>query len=421
MDGPVYRIVTSSWFGPATGTLIILNVILIGVETDYMARSWTTELPPVLIALDLAFCLFFCVEIALRSWVLGCSFFLHHDWYWNLFDVIMVALQVFEVSLLIILMLRPSWVVSYASRQWMMLRITRSIRLLRLFRFFKLLKTFTGLRMMIVSISDSMKSLMWSILLIVFVIFAAGVYLTQLVTNEKIARREEPEDYREIQMYFGSLSVSMLSLYEVMSEGIHWHEVMSPLSHHCSPWLALFFSLYMAFVLFAMLNVITGVFVESAMEVAKEDRRQNLMREMLQLLSTNKEIVMSDTIRREEFLMLVNTPQMERFLQAVDLDIDEAIDVFTILDVQHEGEIRTRDFVNGCMRMYGTAKAIDLAAFTHEWKATQEECFDQMLKLDQGIRAIYERLVVTPAAQGKTGPEGGWKEKQANTLRLDEA
>merc|ERR1712012_1292040 len=68
------------------------------------------------------------------------------------------------------------------------------------------------------------------------------------------------------------LAKTMLSLFQAVSGGLDWDVVVTPLMMHISVWLAPLFSLYMAFTLLAMMNVVTAVFVESVLESTKKDK-----------------------------------------------------------------------------------------------------------------------------------------------------
>ena len=45
---------------------------------------------------------------------------------------------------------------------------------------------------------------------------------------------------------------------------------------------------------------------------------------------------------------------------------EDAYELFHMLDASHEGHIQADEFLNGCLRLDGPAKAIDLAAFMEE-------------------------------------------------------
>ena len=52
--------------------------------------------------------------------------------------------------------------------------------------------------------------------------------------------------------------------------GEDWYNVMRPL-FHISPWYGLLFSFFICFVIFGVLNVLTGVFVEHALQIRDRD------------------------------------------------------------------------------------------------------------------------------------------------------
>merc|ERR1712061_460144 len=77
-------------------------------------------------------------------------------------------------------------------------------------------------------------------------------------------------------MYYGSVDRAMLFLFASISEGIHWSDLMRPLTEYCSPWLAPLFVLYVTFAIFAMMNIVTGIFLESAIATANDDKRRTI-------------------------------------------------------------------------------------------------------------------------------------------------
>lgn len=222
------------------------------------------------------------------------------------------------------------------------------------------------------------------------------------------------EEAEELLRFFGTLDRTMLSLYQTISDGIHWHEVMEPLARHCSGWLAPIFALYIAFALFALMNVITGVFVESAMRTAEDDKRRVLINQMRQLFE-GADVDKSGSISWNEFEMQLDDPQMQTYLRAIDLHQEEARELFHLLDSDGSGEIDSTEFVNGCIRLHGSAKAIDFAAFVHEYRwlssrliehsAFVDEC---LIKLTDGAirRRSEQTLVACPSTQKREASAG---------------
>ncbi|CAJ1337572.1 unnamed protein product [Effrenium voratum] len=75
----------------------------------------------------------------------------------------------------------------------------------------------------------------------------------------------------------------MLSLFMSIAGGVSWVEVLAPLKFISSAWTVCFL-FYIAFTYFAVLNVVTAVFCQSAIEAAQSDQVT-----MVQTLLDNKE------------------------------------------------------------------------------------------------------------------------------------
>lgn len=72
-------------------------------------------------------------------------------------------------------------------------------------------------------------------------------------------------------MYWGSLGTSMLTLYASVTGGVDWDTVGRPIGDISALWMIVFI-VYISVTFFAMLNVITGVFCQSAIDSAGHDR-----------------------------------------------------------------------------------------------------------------------------------------------------
>merc|ERR1712242_394997 len=105
----------------------------------------------------------------------------------------------------------------------------------------------------------------------------------------------------------------MLFLYESIADGIHWNELLEPLYKHCSPWWSVAFILYMSFVLFSLLNIVTAFFIESVMSSAQERHNDDVLWElqkMLNLVDDNRDRYVS----KEEIDKHMNDPSIKASL-----------------------------------------------------------------------------------------------------------
>jgi hypothetical protein len=71
--------------------------------------------------------------------------------------------------------------------------------------------------------------------------------------------------------YYGSIYMAMWTLFQTTSGGVDWRRcAICLLDIHWS--YAVWFGLFVAFVVFALLNIVTGIFVNSAIQCAQEDQ-----------------------------------------------------------------------------------------------------------------------------------------------------
>merc|ERR1739847_255721 len=82
-----------------------------------------------------------------------------------------------------------------------------------------------------------------------------------------------------LKRQWSSLMQSIYTLFLCISSGVDWKEVADPLMK-IAPLLGFVFCLYMAFSVFCVLNIVTGVFVENAVTMTAMDEQQMLLQEM---------------------------------------------------------------------------------------------------------------------------------------------
>jgi len=341
-----------------------------------MAKQWTESVPLAYRILDAVIFTYFAIELAMKLAAYRWRFFwgttLGNDWRWNFFDGLTVVLQLIEE------VVESTCTRASAGGALLALRFLRVFRLLRLFRFLRVVSAFPELRMLCVSIVASMTSLLWIMIFLFATTYMFAVLITQSVTHVKIDGSTHPQEASSLFEFFGTLNATMYSLYVVVADGIHWYEVVEPLWESCHPLLPLAFCAYMGFNIFAMLNVITGIFVETAIQTAKDDRKEVLLKE---IRNTFDEVDTdhSGTITLDEFQAQLGRADMRKFLADVELGAAEALDLFSLLDVGNDGAISPEAFVKGCMRLQGNAKAIDVAMFM-DTQTRVLECFQERLE-----------------------------------------
>merc|ERR1719399_1592961 len=117
-----------------------------------------------------------------------------------------------------------------------------------------------------------MTTLFWSILMMAIMMYMFGLCFLQAVSgyvedNHGVI----PEEIHEgIKSYYSSVPQSAITLYMAVTGGADWEPLAAPV-RATGPIFYSLFLFYIAFAAFAVLNVLTGMFVDTAMKVADQD------------------------------------------------------------------------------------------------------------------------------------------------------
>jgi len=351
----VSKVVTCASFEYAICCILAMDAVSLGAETAY-------ESPAIFRILSLVFCMCYVLELCMRIIAHGRLYLaIGWGWKWNVFDTTIIALQFINECLVASAGPRAF---ARVSSNVNVLRMWRFVRLLRFMRVFHVFYSFQQLRSMVDCITASLKSMSAAIIPIAFLVYAFGVYITAFVIDLAQERPDLIED-GQLAEYFGSLPKSLMSLFQAVTGGIDWSDLFKPLMK-VSPYLGFVLVLYVAIMVIAVLNVVTGFFVDSAMLAvarAKDVELRDQMRAMFQKSMRGSRS--SQTLSWTEFRDQLDDPQMTRCLHMLNIDPSEAKGLFTLLDTDSSGEINAEEFVMGAIRLKGNAKAIDLATLMY--------------------------------------------------------
>merc|ERR1712014_153386 len=154
----------------------------------------------------------------------------------------------------------------------------------------------------------------------------------------------------------------------VISGGVDWGDAMKPLAN-VHPIYGPIFIFYVFVMHFGVLNVVVGTFVATATEIASKDREALVKYEIRQMEGyTNRiktffheaDVDNSGTLSWEEFSAHLENRKVKAYFQALDLDVSQAHLLFELLDADGSDQVTIDEFLDGCMRLKGQAKSIDL-------------------------------------------------------------
>jgi len=397
------RIVTHTMFTNCVMGLILVNLILLGVEVDVATRLGQDDIPSVYGILNTLIVCVFLVEFFLKFFAFGCSgFFCGRDAFWNNLDFVVIFSSVLETAVDIWDLVATQ--AGSTSGHFRIMRTMRLVRALRGIRVIRLLRYVSALRTLVFSIVSTMSSLLWTLVLLLLLFYSFGVIFTQLVSDycRELTMSKTgdvnavPECPSNLGTYWKSVDESMLTLFLAISGGMNWTEALEPLRvvQGIAPYLLI---LYIIVSVFAVLNVVTGVFCNTAIESAQSDKDIAIMKQMrkhdLQVQALRhifKEIDhdKSSLVTLAELQEALSAKKLSSFLESMGISTQDVSTLFMIIDTDRSGWIDLDEFVSGCMQLHGPAKSLQLAQMSHENKVTRQV----IRSLTKSVASIHKEL-----------------------------
>jgi len=306
---------------------------------------------------------------------------------WNALDSLLVAFTVLDTIMTAAIDFGPD-VQGF--------RVVRLIRLVRLLRIVRALRAFRDLRIMVSGIVSSLKPFMWCMLLLVVLMFAVSLIVVQLLMEGL-----DTIDREFVKVHYSSLFSCMYTLFGSLTGGFDWDDVAAPLVE--MNWIVgPLFIAYIGFAMLCVLNVVTCVFVDKANQFTKTDldnmvmeemaTREQWMKDMAQIF-TEADSDGSARLEKEEFTTYIQDIRVQAYFRSIGLNIEteNALAFFSLLDLDNAGSISLEDFMDGCAQFIGTARQLDVARNRME-----------VVKVRRQVAELQEALEIVVPALAKT-------------------
>eukprot|EP00931_Biecheleriopsis_adriatica_P009199 TRINITY_DN11027_c0_g1_i9.p1 TRINITY_DN11027_c0_g1~~TRINITY_DN11027_c0_g1_i9.p1 ORF type:complete len:541 (-),score=91.31 TRINITY_DN11027_c0_g1_i9:65-1687(-) len=378
----------STWFDQVSAVVLTMNALFIGLQVQY---EFENETPTVVIIIDYIFCVLFLAELIARLWALGC----HTYWVgaddraWNHFDFVVVTLT--TVDAVVSIAVQGQSVLGNISA----LRTVRLIRVTRVLRIIRVMKVFKDLRLLIAAIASTVKTAFYAFVLIFCAMWMFSIALTQLVAGHvKETRLAGGVQDPDLLFYFGSLWKSMLTLFMTISGGIDWKDALEPLLE-VDALGVVFYVAYILMMVLCVMNVLTGIFCQAAVETAQTDRDKVIQSQLLEkqrYIETLKTLFDQFDDSRdgkcsfEEFKKHIQNPNMQALLRSLDIEVRDAMTIFELFDSDGSGEIDLDEFVTACITLRGGAKAVHMEKVSAQYKHLAHKLHDMENKLGRTMR-----------------------------------
>jgi len=333
------------WFQWTVASVILLNALVLGIETDDPSPLWWW--------VNQIMLLFFVFEIAVRMRLDGYRAFFTdaEERVWNILDFMIVVFGVADLWAARIVQLLSGHNKSTGLGQLML--VVRLLRLMRILRLLKLVKAVRPLYNLAMGVTQAMQSMCWVLVLMFVSLYAFAILATRMVGHALVigsTDRIPPNTQR----LFASISDSMFTLFSAMN-GNDWLDIEPLLTEvPCTKPVFVIFTICSSW---ALLSVMTGVVSDHMMSVrekqaqkdeeALEERRlwlQHYLRGIFAAADKDG----NGSLARNEYLELFKSPFHVRKLQQVAcVPCQDLMVMFDWLDVDGNGEIEFKEFLHG--------------------------------------------------------------------------
>lgn len=161
--------------------------------------------------------------------------------------------------------------------------------------------------------------------------------------------------------------------------------------------ISILFVCYIIFVTLIVMNVMTGIFCESAIEAAQGDREQlvsNQLKEREKYVAELTAIFNQwDTsgdgdISLREFEDHLSDRNIQAMFETLGIGTEDAWDFFKLLDKDGQGLVDLDNFVEGCIRLRGAAKAFHIRAMEYQFRWMM----NQVTQIGLDVGRLLERV-----------------------------
>jgi len=394
----IRRFVKSDVFDYVMSIILVLNSVVIGARVDYEASNLGERSLVLYVWFDRLFCVAFVTELLLRIYTFNLQFYLVEGWQWAYFDTVIVVIMVFEETLIIVKGVNA-----------MNIGFLKLLKLGRLLRMVRMVRLLPELRSLVILIMGSISSFVWTCVLLLLLVYALAIYMVMMATDSMEKTIADSSTNRaELQRYWGSVGSAVLSLYCSITGGRDWADVIGPLVAETGNHMHnVVFSMFIAFATMVLMNLVTGVFVEGAQRLSKEDSNRELSR-----MATKTFRAVDSDFQREismkAFINHLDEGHMDTYLKAVDLTRSSAASLFDFLDTDHGGSISVEEFVDGCLRLRGLPRSADVSLVLLEARkqaALHQDWFAEVSSLVQKCRQEVKLAVHLTNKQAHLHPD----------------
>eukprot|EP00927_Polykrikos_kofoidii_P015225 TRINITY_DN16758_c0_g1_i7.p1 TRINITY_DN16758_c0_g1~~TRINITY_DN16758_c0_g1_i7.p1 ORF type:complete len:640 (+),score=88.20 TRINITY_DN16758_c0_g1_i7:187-2106(+) len=406
--GLLARVVLSVQMEIFFGVVVFLNTVFAVARVNHTAANVLSrsEEPDVYRWFELAFALTFLIELGLKLLVHRQYLFVNGNLMWNWLDVFLVLGNIADF---IAKYFKSAFFVENSD----VARVVRFVRLLKMARLIRVMRRSVDLRTMIDSLFNSTVCLFWSIVMLGFICFAFGLIFVHIATMH-IADSGKGDDER-VLFYFGSVEGAMFTLYQATTGGVDWIEPYNAIAV-TGTFCKCLFTFFVAFVQVAVLNLVTGLFVNTAMSFAEptnvelaaliRGHEYNVFKFLSGPFKEHLPLCEVNGVSLRDFEFALDKDEVRSELFALGLSVRDAATFFeALLGDSDGGRIPYPVFVEACLSLRGVGSTLDVQVLSFDMNVHFErlrKSLDAILQQIKQIQSPYESVSLLSPPSSKS-------------------
>eukprot|EP00928_Gymnodinium_smaydae_P035832 TRINITY_DN25142_c0_g1_i1.p1 TRINITY_DN25142_c0_g1~~TRINITY_DN25142_c0_g1_i1.p1 ORF type:complete len:575 (-),score=50.42 TRINITY_DN25142_c0_g1_i1:165-1835(-) len=297
------------------------------------------------------------------------------------------------------------------------LRFIRFLKVIRALRIIKAVMLFYELRVLLRTIYSCTRSLATCVALLFVMMLLPGILISQLVQDVTGNSSHDLDLRRSIHHLYGNALASTYTFFQITMSGC-WPNFVSPLVDRVSSWYLVFFLPYITFVVFAVIRIITALFLKATMDMAASDadmivaehmQKKEILMRQLQVFFQEADSSGDSLLTMDELETAISCKKVKSWLHHLGLEVHDCKLLFYLLD-NGDGFITVDEFMRGVGRLKGTSRAIEMEALRRD----VEKLISMTIALGMRNDALAKPAVFTSeASQSKSRSHGEGKQERS--------
>jgi len=317
------------------------NAINMGFYAD--RDNYSKEMGDFFGTLETVFLVLFVAELVIQAIALRCYLFRSK---WLVMDLVVVVVEV-VTQWLVPLFFEESSVQSFT--------VLRVLRVLRAGRAVRVMVQHRQLRVLVYGMLQAGPIVFWASTLLISVLYLFGIFGVEVVKSLEFTASDTDVAGLEFlrEEHFGNLARTMLSLAQITT-GDSWTSIVRPLVY-ARPLLILYFGLFLIVTMVVVMNLMTAVLVETAIEAGQNDAKEQQALAVRQMQDTLQQVkvLMADTdtdgsgdISKDELIAAYNADPVIRAKMDSVVNLQDVLLLFELFDSDGNGVLTMQEFTS---------------------------------------------------------------------------